>query len=416
MPSHRARAVVGVRWHSTHMSNTGDQHIYPASLIGMFSEQDLPTRRKRRVYVARRDLDKVLRQIAERAGLLGKPHDHIYDNHDALRPDLDDFWQDIEKTLPKLDESIHRVTTGGQLRTSTFVTVWVPYIAHLLARPPRITLSEHHDLRDGDSAPTDRYRLFATYADSFLMRTRWALLTTTPEHPFVSNDGGYTVLPGGPDEASAVVVPISRTIAIHLRVSTDPTFDRKQPRTPIPTHGWHADDVAALNDLMAHMAGREVYTATQEQADHALTVINGTATPHLSRVGVDPRVFAATAIEMTAHTLIGGAPTKDDPWGRYLIARHRYTCDCKAFRHPEPCPTTATSETDKQRFFDARQQWDRFQRRPDLNALCGDRTAAWGGEGIAWATTEGIATGPIPPGFAHSAEVWRRQGDPLRTT
>ena len=397
------------------MSNGGDQHIYPASLIGMFSAEEGPVRRRRKVYVARRDLGRVLPQVADRAGLLGRPHDHLYDNHDRVRPDLDDFWQCIEETIPLLDETIHRVARGGQLYTSDFVKVWVPYIAHLLARPPRVSLNEHHDLRDNASTPTDRYRLFATYADSFLLRTEWSLVTTTPAHPLLSNDGGYAVMPGGSDFAPAVVVPLSRTVAVRLAVSPDPTFNRKRARTEVPVYRWHPQDIAALNELFTGNAGREVYADTHDRATHAVDLWDGTSEPHYSHAGVDARVFTATAVENTAHVLIGGAPPNDDPWSRYLIARHRYGCDCAKFRHPDACPNEATGQ-DEYRFFQARQYWARFRHRPDLKSEYGSRFAVLGGKGIAWATPHGILTGPRPPESACAGGIWRHVGPPLRTT
>ena len=301
-------------------ADRGAQHYFPASLIGQFSFNPEGKRRNRPVHVVRRGVPKVITVKAEQAGLL-RDHPRLYDDPANPSVDLDRVWQDAEGLIDRLDASVrlpeHRVLPIGD-----FVRVWVPYVAHLLARTPNITDDTSPDLRR--AAPTsgawsDREAIFGRFADTLVGACRWTVLESTGQ-PFLTSDAGFVFLPSG--RGGALVIPVTPRQAFLIEREPHP---RLREKMRIPHVSWPERDTAFLNDVLCLSSGREVYASRQDQAERAIALWDGAASPTDLGDGAHAGLLCSLAAE-PVRTVFGFEGWRA-PWTWYSAIASRYVSD-----------------------------------------------------------------------------------------
>ena len=294
----------------------GAQHYFPASLIGQFSFNPEGKRRSRPVHVARRGVPKVITAKAEQAGLL-RDHPRLYDDPANPSVDLDRVWQNAEGLIDRLDASV-RLPEHKVLPIGEFIRVWVPYVAHVLARTPNITDDTCPDLRR--AAPTsgawsDRQALFGRFADTLAGGCQWTVVESTSQ-PFLTSDAGFVFLPS--DRGGALVIPVTPTHA--FLIEREPRSQSRE-KMRIPHATWSERDVAFLNDVLCLSAGREVYTSLHDQAERAMALWNDSTCPADLGGGTHAGLLRSVAA-VPARTVFA-CDSSEEPWTWYSMIASR---------------------------------------------------------------------------------------------
>lgn len=379
------------------MGSPGIQHIYPASLIGQFGTDAGERRRERRVHVAFHETGTTGHRPAEKVGFL-QDFPRLYDEPvDGTGGTLDDVWTDAEELIDALHRSVQ--TSGGKIPRSEFVHVWVPYVAHLFARVPRIGSLIGDDLRTasrGATAWSDRYTLFGRFADMLAAGCQWAIIETNTE-PFVTSDSGFVYMPSM--TGGALVVPFSPQHAFYIERGPSMLSTK---RVTVPRNIWPEYPVRFLNDIITLTAGYEVYASLPAQAERAAALWDKTTAPLALPGGAtaDDMISLAVPGAMTAFAL-------DRPhgaWLAYAEVAHHVECACRTRKKTfGPC----------------------VKEQPAADAL-DDLVAAIAAEtyvGNGYVDPEGFAVGVSPPGIgrirvpeaAHHS-TWRPNGPVLTTS
>lgn len=304
----------------------GRQHYYPAALIGEFGEEASSKRGRRRpVWVARRGVPQPFRAAAQDVGV-DRQHPRLYDPQTDQGFDLDRLWTESERRLGHVRALIDCATEHGQVPAEGFVTALVPFVAQLLARHPELWTPHPSDLRVAgparDSLMQGRSDLFGRFCDTLLYRRRWLLLDTSHDQPLVATDIGWHWMPG--ELPGELFVPVSPGRALVVR-GGDASYTLKSHDVDLPTVIWHAEDVAVRRDAMVLAAPREVYAHRRELAQHAVDAWAGAAVPP----GDIARGLALPAAGLAAAFLSGSASDPRLAWGRFMVANHRWACQCE---------------------------------------------------------------------------------------
>ena len=322
----------------------GKQHVFPASLIGQFSTDQGP-RRKRRVYVARRGVPKVLHPRAQEAGLLSRHH-RLYDEGDphARGQPLDDVWQTAEGAIDRVETVMLGVERGWPVPAVEFVLALVPYVAHLLARPARIDLptiamswpdtppvipdaSDLTNLNSGINEHDRRRTFFAVLADAILFRSHWSIALAQEADPWMTNDLGMVWLPG--ESPGTFVIPMTPRHAVILGAGP-PNYRFGARKVRIKAYEWSGQDVQLANELLALTASREVYALREKQAAGILDLWQDPTAATCHSSGATAQVLYPSVAAAGAWLLNEGRPLDSElSWARFMTAHHEFGCKCE---------------------------------------------------------------------------------------
>ncbi|MBB2893731.1 hypothetical protein FHU39_003762 [Flexivirga oryzae] len=277
--------------------------------------------------MARRGVDLTLRLRAERAGIDPRAH-HVYGHPGVGGVDLDGLWQSAEWRIDDLLAGVAATSNCGWAPTAWFVLTASPYVGHLLARHPKLTLHETFDLKvdDTDDARIFRYGLTGSLIDRVMTRSRWSIARAGAATEWTTNDLGMLWLPGyGP---GTVLVPVSPRYAFVLAAGS-PTYRYGHGRIAMRTYDWSDDDVAVINDLLAMLAPREVYSRSERLADRSRALWQDADTVS-NRDGVDAILLRQFEAEQVAYPLLQGQFVDNETsWGRFMAATHQFECSCE---------------------------------------------------------------------------------------
>lgn len=310
------------------------QHYVPASLIGQFSSDVTTSRRGRRVYVARRNLNRVLYKRANDVGKWpGIPHLYDAEEHDDVS--VDPLWMRSEQDIGRIEGLLAQAASSGSVSGEEFVISLAPYVAQLMARCPLIQLGDNND-SDLIAKPNDaatiitRHGLFGVLADALVSRLRWAIVTVAPDPPmrafFTLSDNVCVWLPGR--ASGSIVVPLSGTCAVVLSRG-QPSYRLGAERVSIPRYQWRPQDVQTVNDIGALQCDYEIYSKEETDARHVVHMWAGEDLPHASAEGIPASALAnADRFVVTAVLLGGRAFHFGQSWLRFMVATHQFGCDC----------------------------------------------------------------------------------------
>ena len=295
--------------------------------------------------MARRGVPKVLRVRAKNAGLF-PGHHRLYDDprpHAFAMP-LDDLWKNAESAIPRIDAVLQHVEQEHRLPSASFVVDLVPYVAHLLARPPRLDLEIYKltwpdppedipsfsDLTDDSSELNEHERrlgFFAVLADVLLFNTHWSIALAPRAAPWITTDLGMAYLPG--EGIGTFVIPLTPQHAVVL-TGTAPTYRFGVRRVSIRTHDWSADDVRLVNDFSAMAAPFEVYALDEDAAGHVLEIWEDPDRAVKHGSGLSAQMLLPLATTSGARMLNSGREYEPRRAGlRFLTAHHEFGCGCE---------------------------------------------------------------------------------------
>lgn len=152
-----------------------------------------------------------------------------------------------------------------------FVNVLAPFVAQLLARPPRLVLDDMSDLTTEsstrESALGQRPEAFAHFLDAIVYQRRW-LVVDAPPGSLPSTDLGWIYMPG--DFPGELFIPVTPSRALVVRGGRPWTYFHGDDLVDIPVVAWPPDQVRVRAEAMMLVAPREVYAATPDLTEHAL--------------------------------------------------------------------------------------------------------------------------------------------------
>jgi hypothetical protein len=305
-------------------------HYYPAALIAQFRLSG--TRKVGRnapVCVARRGVDKPLVLAADDCGWDPKNR-RLYQSQDGSES-LDELWQRSERMVGEVIHGVNLLRDGEPAPAGWFVNVLAPFVAQLLARPPRLVLDDMSDLTTEsstrESALGQRQEAFAHFLDAIVYQRRW-LVVDAPPGSLPSTDLGWIYMPG--EFPGELFIPVTPSRAVVVRGGRPWTYFHGDDLVDIPVVAWPVDQVRVRAEAMMLVAPREVYAATPDLTEHALRLWGaggpaGTSDSDLAAGLAQWESWVTGGLLRT-----GSAKDPTIAWQRFLVASHRFAeCHCE---------------------------------------------------------------------------------------
>lgn len=250
-------------------NDLGNQHVYPAGLIGQFAMRDSKGSRPREeaVWVARRGSARPFPQAAHNVGFDGRVP-RAYAAPAGTSFDFDQILSQSETYLGSLPNLMPRVLRDRRMPAIEYVAQLIPFVAGLLSRSPRLGLADTSSLNPENPRQVDLLNerveavcqaLYVLTFDSTLMLVRDIEMT------LFTNDTGYTVGPG-PDGGLEVFLPLGPGVALVAIVGGNPNLNVRRRRVPLRCVDWSPAVLDTRKWLLAFHARSEAYASTREIA------------------------------------------------------------------------------------------------------------------------------------------------------
>jgi hypothetical protein len=307
-------------------------HYWPAALIGRFGVPSSgKSPRDNRVWVSRKGVDRPFLTAASKVGY-DPSNPQIYR---GPLVNLDDVWQRAEGHHGMVQRLLSDIVATGVIPAEAFACILVPYVAHLIARQPRLFLPDEgmSDLIQGSESHDKhlalRFAAMWKFADALLTARKWFVVVPPDGVELVTTDLG--LLWGSGPTPGEIFLPLSPKAALVIWGGGH-SYDPRSDWVEVPRLDWETWAIEVRRDAMILATPHDVYTSSEETAIYAHNLCR-TPPPSRSSLRAGDRATAFDLAVADTHLMAGfvqdgAAMHPQVAHARVLCVQHRWACSC----------------------------------------------------------------------------------------